>query len=462
MLYAFVLVFLCGAGILFGTLYTNADKWAMRKENRHIFTGGALTAAGTITDETGEILAETKDGKRQYNESKKIRTATLHVVGDAQGYIASGVQTAYKDMLTGYSFTNGVYDIKKYGKGNDLTLTINADLCAAAHDALGKNKGTVGVYNYKTGQIVCLTSNPSYDIANKPEQSIQNDKTGAYEGVYLNRFFQGLYTPGSTFKIITAASALENIPDINSQTFSCNGKYAVGGGSVICNGKHGTLDMRKALNVSCNSVFANIAVQLGTEKLTETAERLEFNTASSIGHIKLSKSRIQLENASDLDLGWAGIGQYTTLMNPCHMLTIVGSIPNGGKKTTPYLIESVKTQSGRKIYTDKVQKKASEEVQYFSPEIADTLQEMLRNNVKNHYGDSRFKNMEFCGKTGTAEVSSEDGGKKPHAWFVGFSQREDFPYAIVVVVENGGGGSSVAIPVASKTMKKAAELYLNK
>lgn len=462
MLYAFVLVFLCGAGVLFGTLYTNADKWAMRKENRHIFTGGALTSAGTITDESGKILAETKDGQRQYNENKKIRTATLHVVGDAGGYIASGVQTAYKDMLTGYSFLNGVYDIKKYGKGNDLTLTINADLCVAAHDALGKNKGTVGVYNYKTGQIVCLTSNPSYDIANKPEQSIQNDKTGAYEGVYLNRFFQGLYTPGSTFKIITAASALENIPDIKTQSFTCNGKYAVGGGAVICNGKHGKLDMRKALNVSCNSVFSNIAVQLGTEKLTETAERLEFNTAGSVGNIKLAKSRIQLDHATDLDLGWAGIGQYTTLVNPCHMLTIVGSIPNGGKKTAPYLIESVQTQNGRKIYTDKVQKKASEEVEYFSPEIADTLKEMLRNNVKNHYGDSLFKNMEFCGKTGTAEVSSEDGGKKPHAWFVGFSQRDDFPYAIVVVAENGGGGSSVAIPIASKTMKKVAELYLNK
>ena len=95
----------------------------------------------------------------------------------------------------------------------------------------------------------------------------------------------------------------------------------------------------------------------------------------------------------------------------------------------------------------------------FSASTAKELQELLRSNVKNYYGDSKFRGLEMCGKTGTAEVSSEEGGDKPHAWFVGYSQREDLPYAIVVVVENGGGGSSVAIPVANKTMQKVEDLY---
>ncbi len=459
MLYALVAVFLVGSGILFGTLYVNADKWAMRRENRHVFSGGALIAAGTITDERGEVLAETKDGKRVYNDSKKVRTATLHVVGDAGGYIATGVQSTYKDALTGYSFANGVYDIKKYGKGNDMALTINADLCVAAYDALGQNKGTVGVYNYKTGQLVCVASKPAFDIANKPTQSIQNDTTGAYDGVYLNRFFSGLYTPGSTFKVLTSAAAMEHKPSLLQEDYTCTGENPIDGGSVKCNAKHGKLNFEKALNVSCNSVFSKVAVEVGKEGMSETMNRLGFNTSMDIGSIHLAKSRFSLENASDLDLGWAGIGQYTTLVNPCHMLTVIGSIANNGQKTMPYLVESIRSQSGREIYSDRPKENAEPEA-LFTPEVAKELQKMMRSTVKNKYGDSKFPKLEMCGKTGTAEVSSENGGKKPHAWFVGFSEREDFPYAIVVVAENGGSGGSVALPIASKVMKKAADLYL--
>lgn len=458
MLYALVAVFLVGSGILFGTLYQNADKWAMRRENRHVFSGGALIAAGTITDEKGEVLAETKDGKRVYNDSKKVRTATLHVVGDAGGYIATGVQSAYKDALTGYNFLNGVYDIKKYGKGNDMKLTINTDLCVAAYDALGSNKGTVGVYNYKTGQLVCVASKPAFDIANKPAQSIQNDKTGEYDGVYMNRFFSGLYTPGSTFKVLTSAAALEHKPALLDEKYTCTGENHIDGGSVKCNAKHGKLSFEKALNVSCNSVFSKVAVEVGKDGMNETINRLGFNEQMKIGNIKLAKSRFSLENASNLDLGWAGIGQYTILANPCHMLTIIGAIANGGQKTMPYLVESILSQNGREIYSERPKENAEPEM-LFTPEVAKELTEMMRSTVK-HYGDSKFKHLEMCGKTGTAEVSSESGGKKPHAWFVGFSEREDFPYAIVVVAENGGSGGSVALPIASKVMKKAEALYL--
>ena len=462
LLYVFVITFLVGCGILLGTFYQNADKWAMRRENRHIYRNSSLLAAGTITDSKDEILAQTKDGKRQYHQDKKVRTATMHVVGDPEGYVASGVQSAYQNDLTGYTFLNGVYDIKKYGKGNDVKLTIDSKLCVAAYEALGNQKGTVGVYNYKTGALVCVASKPAFDIANKPTQSIQNDKLGAYDGVYLNRFFSGLYTPGSTFKILTAASALEHIPDIQSQEFLCDGEYEIDGGSVKCMHKHGKLDFKRGLNVSCNSVFAKIAVELGKENLTETVERVGVNQPLQIGKIRLAQSRFSLNNASDLDLGWAGVGQYTTLMNPCHMLSIVGSIANGGEKSMPYLIEGIYAPSSRKIYSDAVPKKKSEPEMLFTKEESLVLTEMMRSTVQKQYGDGNFPNLEMCGKTGTAEVSSEEGGKKPHALFVGFSKREDFPYAIIVVVENGGSGGSVALPVASKVMKKAANLYLPK
>ena len=101
-LYVFIAAFLAGLIVLFYTFYTNADSWAMKKANRHLYSSGTLSVAGSIKDETGAVLAETKDGKRVYNSDKTVRTATMHTVGDSEGYIATGVQTSYKDVITGY------------------------------------------------------------------------------------------------------------------------------------------------------------------------------------------------------------------------------------------------------------------------------------------------------------------------------------------------------------------------
>ena len=137
------------------------------------------------------------------------------------------------------------------------------------------------------------------------------------------------------------------------------------------------------------------------------------------------------------------------------MLMIVGAIANGGSPVQPYYIKSINSPSGNQTFKPSTVTLAP----MFSETTADRLQGMLRSNVVNYYGDGKFPNLKMCGKTGTAEVSNEEGGLSPHAWFIGYSQREDLPLAIVVLVENGGGGSSVAIPVANKTMQKAAKLF---
>ena len=121
-LYLLVIAFVCGAGILLYTFFSNADSWAMKRTNRHIYKSGVLSTAGTITDRSDKILAQTVDGKRVYNESKNVRIATLHIVGDSQGYISTGVQTAYNDDLTGYNLVDGIYTLKKYGKAVILNL----------------------------------------------------------------------------------------------------------------------------------------------------------------------------------------------------------------------------------------------------------------------------------------------------------------------------------------------------
>ena len=382
--------------------------------------------------------------------------ALLHTLGDTSGYIANGIQTSFKDELTGYTLLDGVYNLKRYGKGNDIKTTLNSKVCETAYKALGNQKGTVGVMNYKTGEIICIVSTPSYDITNKPDD-IDTDTTGKYEGIYINRFFSGVYTPGSTFKVLTAACAIENIPDIYEHTFECKGKILVGEGYVICSGTHGKINFEKALNKSCNCAFAQIAEELGAQKLMATAERIGFNInlPDVSGKIHCAKSRIGLLESSALDIGWAGIGQYTTLINPCHMLTIISAIANGGTAQAPYLVSSITTPEGKTLFSSK----ESSLGEYFTTDVAEKVDEMLRSNVKNQYGDGFFPKMSFCGKTGTAEVSN-DKNQRPNALLVGYSQLDEMPFAIIVVVEDTTTSITSAVPIASKVMKAVKSEYV--
>ncbi len=454
-LYVIILLFLAGCGLLFYNLVTNSSDWAMNRVNKHLYSSGNLATAGDITDINGNILATTENGQRIYNESKNVRMATLHTVGDSAGFIASGIQTSFKDELTGYTLVDGVYNLKRYGKGNDIKLTLNSKVCATAYKALGNRKGTVAVMNYKTGELVCIVSNPTYDIKNKPDD-INTNTTDKYEGIYMNRFFSGLYTPGSTFKVITAACAIESIPDIYNRTFECNGKIQIGEGYVICNGTHREIDFETAMNKSCNCAFAKIADELGAEKLTFTAERLGFNTKKMTVSDKIScaKSKLNLTESTALDIGWAGIGQYTTLINPCQMLTIISAIANDGVANTPYLVSEITNPEGEVIFTEKT----SDLGEYFDYSVAQSLDNILRSNVKNQYGDWYFPNLNMCGKTGTAEIS-DDEDAKPNALFVGYSQNEETPFAIIVVVENTTSAIKSAVPIASSVMKEINVQY---
>lgn len=455
-LYALILLFLAGCGLLYFNLVTNANDWAMNRANKHLYSDGALSTAGDIIDANGNILVTTENGKRVYSDNKNLRMALLHTVGDTSGYISNGVQTAFKDELTGYTLLDGVYNLKRYGKGNDIKLTLNSQVCETAYRALGNKKGTIGVMNYKTGEIICVVSTPTYDINNKPTD-IDTDTTGKYDGIYLNRFFSGVYTPGSTFKVLTAICAIENIPDIDDRTFECKGKILIGEGYVICNGTHGKINFEKALNKSCNCAFAEIADELGAEKLMATAERIGFNAnmPDISGKIHCSKSRIDLTESSALDIGWAGIGQYTTLINPCHMLTVMGAIANGGIAQTPYLVSTITSPEGKTVFSAK----ESIAGEFFSADVAKKADEMLRSNVKNRYGDSYFPQMSFCGKTGTAEISN-DKSVKPNTLFVGYSQLDNMPFAIIVILEDTTSSLYEAVPVASKVMKAVKSEYV--
>ncbi len=435
-----IIAFFIGLGLMLTDFIIHGDEWVVKSANSHIYKNGELTVAGTVYDRNGDILVSTVNGKRVYNEDESVRKATLHVVGDSGGYISTSVQNLYRSNLIGYNFVNGVYGALSDEQGCDVKLTIDKDVCSEAYKAMDGDKGTVLVYNYQTGEIICMVSAPTYDPENKPD-NINTDTSGKYDGIYLNRAITGVFTPGSTFKVVTAICAINNIPDIYTRTFTCTGKYSLSDGDVICNGVHGEVTFERALNVSCNSTFAQIANELGKELLTQTVRDLGFSKNITISKAKTVRSTFDLSSATSLDLGWAGIGQHTTLINPSQMLMLMGAIANGGKAITPYVVEeSSELVNPKGVISTNIT---------LNEQTAYQIKNLLRSNVMNYYGDSKFPELEMCGKTGSAEVKDA----KSHAWFVGFSQKAGFPYAIVVCLENGGIGLNDAIPVANKVMQ---------
>ena len=241
-LFALALAIVLAAGTLaFCVKYAvNADKWVTFSGSPHVYTGTNLTG-GKIYDRTGARILNTTDG-RVYSSDAAVRAATVHLLGDRYGYISAPLLGNFAEQMIGYDKITGLSEASK-GTAS-ARLTISADVQKAALQALGSYHGTVGVYNYKTGEILCAVTSPSYDPDNIPD--IAGDETGDYDGVYLNRFFDAAYTPGSIFKLVTSAAALEADAASKDQTYTCTGETIIGGQEIICMGEHGTLSMTQA------------------------------------------------------------------------------------------------------------------------------------------------------------------------------------------------------------------------
>lgn len=427
----FIALFVCGFFYFLATYFTNAAKWVQYPANQHLYTNGQ-PKVGTIYDRNGLLLAQTVNGTRSYNSDAEVRTALMPSIGDSKGNVATGAQVAFTKQLSGWNLLNGAYSFKS--NGSDIKLTLNAKLCVTAYEALGDRKGTVGVYNYKTGEILCMASTPSFDPANPPDVNADPVK---YKGVYLNRFLSSTYTPGSVFKLVTAAAAIDNISDIDSESWTCTGLWKVDGSKVTCPEVHGKVNFTQALADSCNIAFGQIAIKLGAGTLQTYAEKAGFNSSMKIDGINTAVGHVNLKNASKLNLAWAGVGQNTDTANPATMMAYVGAIANGGERVTPRLLKD----------------SASPSTRILSEATAKKLGGMMRNDVISTYGDGNFSGLKLCAKTGTAELN----GQQPNSWFVGYMDRYDCPLAFVVVVENGGWGISTAGPIAEEVLQAAVK-----
>lgn len=434
-----VLVLLGGFGYFCVQYFTQSANWVVESGSPHVYNGGNI-GCGVAVDKDGLLLLDLSGQSRLYSNDAQLRRATVHWVGDRAGSISAPALSSHASELAGFDMLNGLYS---YGENPGVAqLTLSAAVQTAALEAMGNYSGTVAVYNYKTGQLLCGVTTPTYDPDNAPDLS--QDESGRYEGIYLNRFTQSAYIPGSIFKVVTLAAALETIPDIQQQTFTCTGSLEFGIDKITCEHAHWEQDLESAFRNSCNCAFAQIALQVGDENMERYVEKLGITEPITFDGITTAAGNFEALNAADVNIGWSGVGQYNDQINPCAFLTFVGSIANDGVPVYPYLVEQITvgntttyradTQTGRKVLSD---------------ETLAVLQEYLRGNVQYSYGDDRFGGLSVCAKTGTAQVG---GDKKPNAMLVGFVTDEQYPLAFIVCAEDAGYGSSVCLPIASQVL----------
>ena len=262
-------VLLLGMGVIVVRYFIDSPDWVTFQNSPHVYTDGVMNS-GKIVDRGGTVVLDATNGK-SYADSASLRRSMLHLLGDREGNITPFLLQEYGSELVGFDRINGTYSTGK--REGQMALTVSADVQRTALAALDGRKGTVGVYNYKTGEILCAVSSPTYDPDDVPDVE-GNPET--YEGVYVNRFPHATYTPGSVFKLVTAAAASTR-SRISSPARSParEGRRAVIGGETIqCNGVHGTLNFEEALAHSCNVVFGEIAAELGPKTLMRYAEQV--------------------------------------------------------------------------------------------------------------------------------------------------------------------------------------------
>lgn len=415
----------------------SGSTWASFSSNTHIYTNGQITV-GNIYDIRGTMLAGYDDGW-QYSDDRDTRLGTIHAVGDPDGRIGTGALSAFASKLTGYNIITGTG--VGQSSGRDLYLTIDAELCSTAREALGAYDGLVGVYDYTTGRIICMVSSPAPDPYGDDEVA---------EGAYINKFISSTFIPGSTFKVVTVTAALENISDIWDRSFSCSGSVDIGGYKVTCGRSHGTLNISSALNESCNVTFGQLAVELGVNTMERYVEKAGLTTRYDINGIKSAASTFDFTADGLEGLAWSGIGQGKDLVNPCSMMVYMGAIANGGKAASPQILESVVMKNGLK--TEGYAAKETDTL--IEADTAEELTAMMRDDVLENYGQDNFPGLEICAKSGTAQVSADDPS---NGWFVGFLNDDEHPLAFVAMVEGGGYGARSAGSVINTVLQAAVD-----
>ena len=407
---------------------------------------------GKILSRDGDLLAYSEvneEGKetRIYPYGKEF----AHVVG----YSTNG--KAGIESLANYYLINTSIDLSdkvaldtqgdKYPGDNCIT-TLDVNLQEVAYNALSARKGAIVVTNPKTGEVLAMVSKPDYEPSTIKQDwdSLIADKSP--DAKLLNRATQGLYPPGSTFKIITSLAYLkEHQKDYGNYRFTCSGRFNYEGESISCfHGEtHGNVDFVKSFAESCNSSYANIGLNISRKVFSDTLDQLLFGKELPIDLLYAKSSASIDKDTSVGDVMQLSIGQGATSMTPMHLNMITGAIANEGMLMKPYFISEIKSEDGKsvKTYSPETYKRI------MTKEQADILITLMEE-VVNSGTASKLKGLSYtaAGKTGSAEFT--DSTTDSHAWFTGFAPAEDPQICVTIIVENAGSGGSFAVPIAKR------------
>lgn len=428
-------------------LYFNmfqADSVASNPYNKRQWDDERYVKRGSIYDRDGEVLAQTViDGETQVREYPKGRLYS-HVIGyHSRVYGKSLLEMSQDDLLLGKGDLS--LSFNEMRQGYDLTLTIDNDLQQYAYNQLEGYRGAVVALEPSTGKVLAMVSLPDFDPSAASLEQSWNAIVEREDSPLLNRATQGLYPPGSTYKIVTAAAAYEE--GRIQETFDDQGYFERDGLRVDNYGQasYGTLDVKRAFEVSSNYVFCELGYEMGPEKVLSEAEKFGINKELDFD-IPTSKSVIQYKSMDNLDAALVSIGQGQLLMTPLHVALMGSAIANDGKIMKPYLVDRVTAASGNTVST------TQPEVLYNAVGIscAGYVKDLMEGVVTNGTGTStRISGITVAGKTGTAENETE----QDHAWYVGFAPAENPQICVAVLLENDDtAGGTTAGPIARNIM----------
>lgn len=459
--------------------FVQADELKTDANNRRVTINQYATPRGDIIVDGKAITghAETNGSDYKYKATFKNGPLWAPVTGYAsQAFGSTQLESIYDSILTGDDdrlFFKRTVDILsgKEKQGGDVVTTLNGKAQRAAFEGLGNKKGAVAAIDPRTGAILALASTPSYDPSSFAGNSDKDSK--AWNALQkendpgeplLNRALRQTYPPGSTFKVVTAAAALEDglYSSIDENTDSPvpyilpdSTKPLENEGSINCK----NVSLREALRVSCNSVFGKVGADLGRDKMVEEAEKFGFNKEQFIP-VRVAASNISTKMDKP-QTALSSIGQFETAATPLQMAMVAGAIANDGKLMQPYMVSKLQAPNNTVVERTK----AKELSQPLSAENAQKLQEMMETVVSNGTGQrAQIPGVTVGGKTGTAQ-HGVDNSEKPYAWFISYAKTDNgSPVAVAVVVEDASAnrgdisGGGFAAPIAKSVM----EAVLNK
>lgn len=412
---------------------------------------------GKIYAASGEVLAETiQDQDGNDVRSYPYKNLFSHIVGYTYKG-GSGVEQLqnYNLMHSDISLSDKAsYDAagERY-PADDVYTTLDLALQQAASDALGDNRGAVIVTEVDTGNILCMVSKPDFD-PNDIEAEWERLGADTDSGTLVNRVTQGLYAPGSTFKIFDAVELMdEDMAAANAFSYNCIGydnNFTLEDGQPIhCYHwtAHGTVSLEKAFAKSCNCAFVNIGNSLNRDSFCTLLNNMMFGEALPYDLPSGTSSYTLTADTTKEDVTQLSIGQGSTLMTPMHLNMITAAIANGGTVHKDQIIASVKTGTGSTLSETKPEDYRT----VMTAEVAAKMREMMRDVIAEGTAtklSSRPYNP--CGKTGSAEIVT--GESTSHAWFTGFAPEENPEIAITVIVEGAGTGGVSAVPVVRSVL----------